>query len=1022
MRSRTLILLLFLVFPVSPSPADSLTPSDVIDRALDLAFEVREYTRMSPEAPGAFPVWAVDHVRVGEPLLVHRYPELEPSYFIVPMLGEAALPTSFVTVDAQTGEWHAYWEAGTVLAFPPVSRARAADVAGREVGRRCAPEELRAVSMPNKRLYWHLEAREGGPEIFIGFCDPPDVHIGLDEQLSRPLDPGPMTDAARDREPLKQRGSVGRYPLAYNIDGVPFHYQQTTYNCGPAALEMVFDYCGPDINQTDIAHAANTNSAIGTYALDLRRAAHFSHLSTSVQWPYIQGYAERWLGYAAAENKWMDGGPDYPDRYNDLKNLISSDFPVIILSWYDATHSSGHFRVVKGYDDRTSIFIVHDPWDPNLGPGAYWGPDVHFNQTFLVDDLWTQWDRWAMFSAPWDLECTAPPSLFTGDEFTVTAAIVYPGPHPFEGDYPATNRAAEIVLPPGFSLPFGETAVKALPGIGATGTADTVSWQVVAPCDPGPAIITVQATGRVSGASPSYPSGYVDEIGGEEGVDVVLASRVFYVDVNGAGDFLTIGEGLSAVRCSGDSVIVLPGTYTGDDNTDLYVEADLNIVLLGLAGSGSTIIDCEGVGRGISFYGSDTTAIVSGFTIRDGDVSGSPPPRSPGRERQWYEYTGGGVLCLEASPKLRDLVIEGCTALAGGGIAWVGSWPNIENAVIRDNNVFWPEREEFGIGGGAYRGPWEESEVPRAPSGYDTLGRLRNVEFVDNVASHIGGGMYASEFDSRMWDVTFSGNTAGSGGGMYMESSAPRLERTLFARNVADRGAAILFANGSDPWMKRTTVAYNDAAPEWSAVEYDSSGGLIAQTIISHTIEGAGVMCTNGGEPGGGYLDVYGNAGGDSICVQEWKRLYNMSYDPLYCDAGGNDFTLHDNSPCLPPNNPWGVLIGRYGAGGCGQSGVEDQTEFAGVLTLSLPAPNPSGGTTEVRYEAPVGEEGLTIAVYNLRGQLVRLLYVGDAAAGPGRVAWDGTDETGRPVASGVYFVRAGLGPDEATRKLVVLR
>jgi predicted outer membrane repeat protein len=1027
MRLPVIIVLLCVVASTAAAPAEPLTQSQIVALVSELVEGVGEYTRVSPDAPGAFPLWAVERAEVAKPLLIHRYPGLEPSYFIVPVVDDPGRPTSFVTIDSWTGAWQAYWGAPDAARFPEVGRERAAEIAGRVAGRECAPDGLRAVSMPNKRLYWHLEGREAGPEIFIGFAEPPDVHIGLDDELTRALEPAPEAGTHREAEGPARRS--GRYPPSYDIAGVPFHYQQTSYNCGPAALEMVFDYCGPDVNQTDIARVANTNSAIGTYALDLKRAAHFSYLSTSVQWPYFQGYSERPVGYATNDNRWSypnDDDPEYPDRYNDLKTLISSDFPIIILSWYDATHASGHFRVVKGYDDSTSVFIVHDPWDPNLGPGAYWGPDVHFNQAFLVDDLWRQWYRWAMFTAPWDIECTAPSSLFTGDEFTVTAAVVYPGPHPFEGDYPATNRAAEIVLPDGFSLPFGETAVKALPSISVTGTADAVSWQVVAACDPGPAVITVEAVGRVSGGAPSYPSGYTDEIGGEGEVEVVPASRVIYVDVNGSGDFLTISEGLDAVRCSGDSIIVLPGTYTGENNTNLYFEADLNIVLLGPAGPESTIIDCEGAGRGISFFDSDTTAVLSGFTIRNGDVSELPPPRLAGGERQWYEYTGGGILCFESSPRLRDLVIEGCTACCGGGISWVNAWPNIEDALISGNSVLWPEREEFGRGGGAYFASWEETAVPRVASAYDTIGRFRNVEFSGNTATHLGGGMYADAFGGNLWDVTFRGNMAVSGGGAYMQASAPRLEWTLFARNVADRGAAILFEGVWEgeaiPRVDQTTVAYNDAAPGWSAVEWSGGGGWIARTIISHTIDGAGVMCTNDALPGGGYLNVYGNAGGDSICVEEWKRSYNMSYDPLYCDAAANDFTLYDDSRCLPPNNPWGVLIGRYDAGGCGQSDVAEPLEPVRSFMLSCSAPNPAPGAAVIHYEVPTGTDDLTVAVYSLHGRLVRALFDGPVQAGPGRLTWDGRDEAGHPVASGVYFVRAAYGSEDRVSKLVVLR
>jgi hypothetical protein len=71
--------------------------------------------------------------------------------------------------------------------------------------------------------------------------------------------------------------------VAHFID-VPFHYQDTDYYCGPACLEMVFDYYGEDINQSEIADVARTigEPLYSTFTDELRRAAHFSNLSTSM--------------------------------------------------------------------------------------------------------------------------------------------------------------------------------------------------------------------------------------------------------------------------------------------------------------------------------------------------------------------------------------------------------------------------------------------------------------------------------------------------------------------------------------------------------------------------------------------------------------------------------------------------------------------------------------------------------------------------------------------------------------------
>jgi len=46
----------------------------------------------------------------------------------------------------------------------------------------------------------------------------------------------------------------------------------------------------------------------------------------------------------------------------------------------------------------------------------------------------------------------------------------------------------------------------------------------------------------------------------------------------------------------------------------------------------------------------------------------------------------------------------------------------------------------------------------------------------------------------------------------------------------------------------------------------------------------------------------------------------------------------------------------------------------------------------------------VSLKVYNVRGELVRTLVDENRPAGPQTVEWDGSDERGRAVASGVYF------------------
>ena len=217
------------------------------------------------------------------------------------------------------------------------------------------------------------------------------------------------------------------------------------------------------------------------------------------------------------------GDPDYPDRYNDLKELVSTDFPVLVLTWYDTSHNGGHFRVIKGYNDTTNVFIVHDPW---YTP-PYQGPDVNFNQAILVDNLWTQWYRWGTLICPWEVDVSAPDEVGKGETFTVQAVVYYHGPHPFENQDGASSREAVIDTSPLFTLATGETATKTITGTGASGIGNLVTWQVVADTVELGNVISVMARGLISDSSTSYAS-YSDSIGGwgSQGVTITDQSGI----------------------------------------------------------------------------------------------------------------------------------------------------------------------------------------------------------------------------------------------------------------------------------------------------------------------------------------------------------------------------------------------------------------------------------------------------------------------------------------------------------------
>ncbi|MFH1069711.1 MAG: FlgD immunoglobulin-like domain containing protein, partial [Candidatus Glassbacteria bacterium] len=93
------------------------------------------------------------------------------------------------------------------------------------------------------------------------------------------------------------------------------------------------------------------------------------------------------------------------------------------------------------------------------------------------------------------------------------------------------------------------------------------------------------------------------------------------------------------------------------------------------------------------------------------------------------------------------------------------------------------------------------------------------------------------------------------------------------------------------------------------------------------------------------------------------------------------------------------------------------------AFALAQNWPNPFNPSTTISYSVPEGNaEKVTLRVYDLRGKLVKTLVDQVREAGAYSVYWDGTDESGRQTASGVYFYRLSAGSFTQTRKMVLLK
>lgn len=100
-----------------------------------------------------------------------------------------------------------------------------------------------------------------------------------------------------------------------------------------------------------------------------------------------------------------------------------------------------------------------------------------------------------------------------------------------------------------------------------------------------------------------------------------------------------------------------------------------------------------------------------------------------------------------------------------------------------------------------------------------------------------------------------------------------------------------------------------------------------------------------------------------------------------------------------------------------------DRPETTDEIGLFQSAPNPFSERTLIRFDVASPSSGaVLLQVYDATGRLVRTLMNGIVAAGRHEVEWNGYDDSGAAVASGIYLCRLTQGSNLATRKLVLVR
>lgn len=192
--------------------------------------------------------------------------------------------------------------------------------------------------------------------------------------------------------------------------------------------------------------------------------------------------------------------------------------------------------------------------------------------------------------------------------------------------------------------------------------------------------------------------------------------------------------------------------------------------------------------------------------------------------------------------------------------------------------------------------------------------------FIGNTCTDYGG---AINVDAWAGSVSITanrcvGNIAGACAGAIYHfggSASITIEDNLFVGNDSIAGSAIGLENVSGAIVRGNTFKANGSG---AAIKLASTTNVtIDRNIVAFNQRGIRVMPGSSGT----ILmcnDVYANVSGDfprALTGDVGRGNGNISEDPLFCNVAGDDYTLAEDSPCLPGGNTCAVQIGAFPMG-----------------------------------------------------------------------------------------------------------
>jgi len=243
------------------------------------------------------------------------------------------------------------------------------------------------------------------------------------------------------------------------------------------------------------------------------------------------------------------------------------------------------------------------------------------------------------------------------------------------------------------------------------------------------------------------------------------------------------------------------------------------------------------------------------------------------------------------------------------------------------------------------------------------------------------------------------------------------LERCLHAACYDATGGRMIMYGGQNAGARDDIWAFDLSTDTWADLTpaVRPAGRFFAAVVCDDANRRVTVF---GGTTNSGMTN---ELWGFDLWTEAWTQLFPSGTAPSAREGAAAVYDAAADRMVFFGGNDGGFLNEVWAVEGLSNTVTSAGGPPAPALTLEQNVPNPFNPSTVIAWtlhrSGPVA-----LRVFGIRGELVRTLASGDAGAGDYSAVWDGRDDRGRRVASGIYFYRLETPDAVRSRSMVLLK